>query len=204
VSVAGSSPGSFREPGLPSWQPASVMAVGCVHRHDGSPGRLDERARRLSHEEFFVASLLASEGHHVRSLAERPGRSRMADLLVCDTPVEVKSWLGREERGGHRPGPGSVVNKLFQAEGQAPAVVLNGRGSGLTAAAARAGMARYAGYRHPDAVTGVRVVGDGFDLGWAQTRSPQRDVTPRPDRAPGANATERRGRFRPPEPGVNL
>ena len=63
------------------------------------------------------------------------GGARTADLLVCGTPVEVKSWLGQDQRS-KIPGTRSVVNKLMQAEGQAATVVLNGRGSGLSSAAA--------------------------------------------------------------------
>jgi hypothetical protein len=154
------------------------MALPCGRDHDGSPGRLDETARRLTHEEFEVARQLASEGHHVRSLAERRDHGRTADLLVCDAPVEVKSWLGREARGGIAPGARSVVNKLLQAEGQAPTVVLNGRGSGLTAAAAGAGMVDYAGLERPDPVQAVRVLGDAFDLAWTRGRSLRRDRGP--------------------------
>jgi len=155
-----------------------AMALPCGRDHDGSPGRLDETARRLTHEEFAVARQLASEGHQVRSLAERRDRGRTADLSVCDAPVEVKSWLGRQERGGIAPGARSVVNKLLQAEGQAPTVVLNGRGSGLTATAARAGMLDYAGLERPNPVRAVRVLGDGFDLAWARGRSIRRDRGP--------------------------
>jgi hypothetical protein len=172
-----------------TWQSAPDPAVGCGRDHGRSLGRLDESARRLSHEELAVARELLSEGHHVRSLAERPGRERTPDLLVCDAPVEVKSWFGRDTRGANVPVARSVVNKLLQAEGQAPAVVLYGRGSGLTVAAARAGMADYAGRDRPDSLTAVRVLGDGFDLSWARTRSLQRERPSEP--------MPERGRHRP-------
>jgi hypothetical protein len=151
-----------------------VSSLSCGRQHGVSGGRLDESARRLSHEEFAVADQLASEGHQVRSLATRPGRGRTADLLVCGAPVEVKSWLSRQERG-HPPGVRSVVNKLLQAEGQAATVVLNGRGSGLSSTAARAGMAVYAGLPHRGNVATVRVLGDGFDLAWTRQRALERE-----------------------------
>jgi hypothetical protein len=157
-----------------AWHPADGASIGCGGTHDASLGRFDERVRRLSHEELFVAQVLVREGHDVRSQGERRDGGRTADLLVCGTPLEVKSWLDREQRGGLAPRASSVVNKLLQAEGQAPAVVLNARGSGLTAAVAQAGMAEYAELRRPMGVTGVRVLGDGFDLGWAQIPSVSR------------------------------
>jgi hypothetical protein len=179
--------GSSADPARPhlrlAWRPAAGSAAGCLGDHGRSTGRLDESARRLSHEEIDVARQLASEGHQVRSLAERPGLARTADLLVCDSPLEVKSWPGRQARGRPPPGPRSVFNKLAQAEEQAPAVVINGRGSGLTTAAARIGMAAYVARRRPQAVRCVRILGDGFDLGWigvARWRSPQEGLTAGP------------------------
>jgi len=152
------------------WRPAVGM-VACGGVHPVVRGRLDERARRLPHEEYAVARRLAAEGHTVRSVPEQRHQSRTADLMVCDIPVEVKSWLSLAERGGVAPGARSVVNKLLQAEGQAPTVVLNGRGTGLTAASARAGMAEYASLERPGQVTAVRVLGNGFDLGWVRDQS---------------------------------
>jgi hypothetical protein len=156
------------------WRPAA--ALSCGRAHGTFAGRLDESARRLSHPEFAVATQLAAEGHQVHALAERRGGGRTADLLVCGTPVEIKSWLGRGDRDGRVPGLWSVVNKLSQSEGQASTVVLNGQGSGLTASAARAGMAMYAGLPHRAGVAAVRVLGDGFDLAWSRVRLRQRDV----------------------------
>jgi hypothetical protein len=145
--------------------------LSCGRDHSSLAGSLDESARRLSHPEFAVAGQLAAEGHEVYALADRPGRGRTADLLVCGTPVEVKSWLHVEQRGGHVPGVRSVANKLLQAEGQAATVVLDGRGSGLTSATARAGVAMYAGLPHRGNVAAVRVIGDEFDLAWIRARA---------------------------------
>ena len=117
-----------------------------------------------------MALQLASEGHDVRSLAARRGRGRTPDLLVCGAPVEVKSWLSREERG-RSPGARSVVNKLIQAEGQAAVVILNGRGTGLGAADVEAGMRIYSRLPRRAHVAAVRVLGDTFDLAWARSAS---------------------------------
>lgn len=132
-------------------------------------GSLDESERRLSHEELRVALAFVAEGHAVRSLAERPGRGRCADLEVCGKPVEVKSWLSLKDRQGVTPGSRSVVNKLTSAEGQSPFVVLVANGSGLSATDARSGVARYAATHPTSSITTVRVMGDGFDLAWQRS-----------------------------------
>jgi hypothetical protein len=157
------------------WRPVLTTPPACGHRHATQPGVIDETARRLSHEEMAVAGRLASEGHLVRSLPEGRGRGRVPDLDVCGVAVEVKSWLSLAERNGRPPGPRSVLNKLIQAAGQAPTVVLNGFGSGLTASDARRGMARYSARPEGWMLSSVRVLGDGFDLAWSR----------RPDLAPG-------------------
>jgi hypothetical protein len=140
----------------------------CGLSHGQAKGALDERDRRLSHEEFDVARGLASEGHTVRSLAALRGFGPTADLDVCGTRVEVKSWLPASDRDGRPPTARSVLNKLLKARTQASAVVLNGHGSGLSAAAARGGMAMYASRSDGGRLRVVRVVGDGFDLSWGQ------------------------------------
>jgi hypothetical protein len=161
---------SLLNSGVRDWRPALAVPPLCPHRHSSQPGVVDERARRLSHEEMAVATRLAAEGHRVRSLSEGRSRSPVADLEACGVPVEVKSWLSLAERGGRAPTPRSVVNKLLDAGRQAPAVVLNGYGSGLTAGVARRGMALYAARPDAGSLTSVRVLGDGFDLAWARRR----------------------------------
>ncbi len=132
-----------------------------------------------------MAEQLASEGHGVVSLAVRRRGGRTPDLLVCRAPVEVKSWLSREERGGVPPGEQSVVNKLIQAEGQAAMVVLNGRGTGLSAAPAEAGLVAYAGQPHRAHIGAVRVLGDSFDLAWVCRPAVRRHRDGPPVRWPG-------------------
>ncbi len=174
-----------------TWRAIAADAVGCGRDHSRSLGRFDESARRLSHDELAVAQQLVLEGHDVHSLATRRSGGRTADLLVCGAPVEVKSWLGRDDRQGRVPGARSVVNKLLQAEGQAATVVLNGRGSGLSEAAARAGMAVYHGGAHRGIIAAVRVLGDSFDLAWTRSRVIQTQRAPglgrRPGRDPGVS-----------------
>ena len=133
-------------------------------------GRIDESARRLSHEELAVAAKLAADGHRVRSLPDGRGRGRTADLEACGRPVEVKSWRALEDRQGQPPTARSVLNKLIDGRRQADTVVLNGRGSGLTAATARGGVALYAARPDGGQLSAIRVIGDGFDLGWTRQR----------------------------------
>jgi hypothetical protein len=153
------------------WRPVLATPPICGYEHGSRAGVVDERARRLSHEEMAVAGRLASEGHHVRSRPEGRGRGRVADLEACGVAVEVKSWLPLTERQGRAPGPRSILNKLVQAGRQAPTVVLNGYGTGLTVGAARLGMALYSARPDAGLLRAVRVLGDGFDLTW--TRRPE-------------------------------
>jgi hypothetical protein len=136
---------------------------------------LDERSRRLSHEELGVALQLRLEGHDVRSVPET-GAGRTSDLEVCGVLVEVKSWLRLGAGRDRAPTPRSVVNKLLKADGQAATVVLNGRGSGLTADVARAGMVEHAARVGNGQVQAVRVLGDDFDLSWTRRRAIRRSA----------------------------
>ena len=102
----------------------------------------------------------------VRSVAERPGRGRSADLEVCGQSVEVKTWLPADERGGRPPTARSVRNKLVDACGQGDTAVLWARGSGLCALDAERGVEEFLASGGPGGILAVRIVGDGFDLGW--------------------------------------
>ena len=150
----------------PGLAPASGMNACLPGAHASEPTAVDERARRLSHEELAVAVLLAGEGHRVVALAERRGNGPVADLEVCGRPVEVKSFLTLDDRKGWAPTERSVCNKLRSGRSQAPTVILDGRGSGLTEMTAREGVAGFVGRGRLGRITGIRVVGDGFDLSW--------------------------------------
>ena len=156
------------EPGS-SWLACGQHAIGSGH--------VDERDRRLSHEELGVAELFTSAGHDVRSLPEFRRGGRRADLDVCGASVEVKSFLPLGERDGP-PSPQSVANKLLKAVGQSDAVVLYGKGSGLTAGAVRSGLARLAADGRAGSLSAVRAVGDGFDLAWVRRPTIGRDLRP--------------------------
>lgn len=171
VAPPGTSSGGPPPPGEGGGRWVATTAQGpwlaCGAYHLDHRGRLDERARRLSHEELAVAEMLTAGGHRVRSLPESRRGGRRPDLEVCGTLVEIKSFLPIEERG-RAPSPQSVFNKLVDAAGQAGTVVLWGRGSGLTEATVRSGLARLAADGRAATPTAVRAVGDGFDLSWVR------------------------------------
>lgn len=120
-----------------------------------------------------MATLLASEGHDVQSLTELRRGGRHPDLLVCGSPVEVKSFAPVSERR-RDPTPYSVFNKLLDASGQAPHAVLVGTGSGMSESTARRGVARYVSDPlRGSSLSTVRILGDGYDLTWARQPSRQ-------------------------------
>ncbi|MGH9054290.1 MAG: hypothetical protein ACRDYY_00230 [Acidimicrobiales bacterium] len=177
-------PSDPRPPGRPRrWRQCAEPVPACGRDHAPGGGRLDESARRLSHQELAVAAQLVAEGHLVSSKPELVGRGRTADLEVCGLDVEVKSWLPVAQRDGRAPGKKSVVNKLVSAQGQGTTVVLSAWGSGLTAAAAWLGMGEYGTRSDADLLRRVRVMGDGFDLSWKRDIGIGRSAAP--DRAPG-------------------
>jgi hypothetical protein len=165
-----------------SYAPAGPE-LACRGGHPPTGGRLDERARRLSHEELAVAEALVAEGHDVRSLGEPRTGGRGADLTVCGSTLEVKSFLSLEERGGARPSAFSVYNKLVDAAGQSQQAAIYAKGSGLTEQAARRGLARYTSAPGDQPkLDRVRIMGDGFDLSVARRQG--RSIAERPERGP--------------------
>ena len=163
--------------------PTAAAAFDCGHPHDGSPGRIDESARRLSHEELAVARAFSEAGHDVQSVAESRRGGRRPDLLACGEPVEVKSFCAAVERQ-RPPSPEGVFNKLADGAGQAPHVVLVGGGSGLSVETVRRGLSLYESGRRPvPPLTSVRAIGDGYDVAWA--RGTGRELPPPPRPEPG-------------------
>jgi hypothetical protein len=135
-------------------------------QHEPAAGTFDESARRASHEELAVARVLVAEGHQVRTVPERAG-ARSPDLVACGTSVEVKAFLGLEERGGRPPGPRAVANKVLDARGQGAVAVLWAGTSGLSPATARAGHALFCDRALGEGLgrlRAVRVIGPDFDI----------------------------------------
>jgi hypothetical protein len=138
-------------------------------RHHGASGSFDETARRATHDELAVAQILAAEGHHVRTVAERTG-ARTPDLTACGTSVEVKAFQTLEQRSGRPPSARSVANKILDARGQGAVAVVWAGDSGLTRATARAGYAMFcekAVEKGLGRLRAVRVLGKDFDLSLA-------------------------------------
>lgn len=199
------------------WERVTPTLPGCAGDHRPGGGSIDESARRLSHEEYAVARLLAAEGHQVRSVRESHSGGRTADLEACGRPVEVKCYERAEFRGWRTPSPQSVRNKLVSAAGQADMVVIVGYGSGLTEATVHRGLARYTTDPRGTSLATVRAVGDGFDMAWSQRRGLGRDPAagarlrpPGPDRGPAGKARSgpvahpAAARRSPPTPGIGI
>ncbi len=178
-----------------TWVGIDGRMAACGVRHAPGAGRLIEEERRLSHTELAVAQRLASDGHDVRSLPERPGQGPVSDLSVCGRPVEVKSWLPLDARNGRAPTARSVYNKLRSARDQADTTVLYAGDSGLTRHAAEAGVAHFVADGRCGAITAVRILGDGFDLAWR--RDSARDLATDLDRG-------HRHASRHPDPEIGL
>jgi hypothetical protein len=129
--------------------------------------------------------VLVSEGHVVRTVAERWG-ARTPDLVACGTSVEVKSFHSLAERHGRPPTAEGVANKLLDARGQGAVAVIFGHGSGLSPATAEAGygMFRERATAHGlGQVRAVRIMGDGFDMSFralADLRLRRRSPGPAP------------------------
>lgn len=137
---------------------AEIAVRGPGHRHaPGHRGRLDESARRLSHEELAVARMLVREGHDVRSVATGPVSS--PDLTVCRRETEIKT----PQLGATRA---TVNNELRRARNQGTDVIIDARRSGLQRSAAQQGVADFAARSDRGRVESVRVLGAGFDLSY--------------------------------------
>jgi hypothetical protein len=189
----------------PGLAPARGMNACLPGAHASEPTAVDERARRLSHEELAVAVLLAGEGHRVVAQPERRGNGPVADLEVCGRPVEVKSFLTLDDRKGWAPTERSVCNKLRSGRSQAPTVILDGRASGLTEETAREGVAGFVGRSRVGRITGIRVLGDGFDLSWSLRLVRESGVVAVPI-PPSERADPRQAASRPtsPRPAVGV
>ncbi len=138
---------------------------------------VDERARRFSSAERRVVEFLAAEGRHIVAVAvpgfqetvpgfqetgspketgRRPATSR-PDALVDGEPTDF-AVLG--------PGDTSlaVTMALSRAARHAECAVVDARGSGLSQAAAEAGVRRFCAVPHSRGLRGWRVIGDGYDM----------------------------------------
>jgi hypothetical protein len=151
------------------------FALPC-HHPQGNPGEVDERLRRVDHEELAVGQLFGAEGHNLRSMPHLRKLGRQADWDACGWRVEVKSLAGNEEGP---PTAVDVANQILRGRGQGHLVTVYSTGSGLTQHQARRGLdlarERLDGFGW-GGICGVRLVGDGYDLSfsarklWAEAR----------------------------------
>jgi hypothetical protein len=130
---------------------------GCHHGREA--GSFDESARRVSWPELEIGRRLASEGHQVRAIADGRGRGRIPDFDVCGVATEVKTL---------RPGATSstLANALRRGRDQGEIVIVNASASGLFRHWAERGVREFAAGRQLGKISGVRVIGAGFELSY--------------------------------------
>lgn len=133
-------------------------------------GFVDQRARGFQPAELAIARALAVRGAAVAALAEDHSlRQRQPDALVDGRVTEFKSL---------RPGAtdATIRNQLRRAQGQAPNVVIDARGSGLDENSAGLGLRRFLGSPWAkDRYTSILVLGDDYVIETASPREPRYD-----------------------------
>jgi hypothetical protein len=152
---AGGAPETLKSlEGLPSIEATNISAKTT------NVGKVIETGGEFSPRERPLADLLAKEGRTVEKLTENhalPGRK--ADALVDGVKTEFKKL----DPGASSATVKDAVNNSIRKEGQARNIIIDTRGSGLTEAEARRGLARAAGITRGK-IDSVRLVGDGFDV----------------------------------------
>jgi hypothetical protein len=127
------------------------------------PGKIDESARKFSGQERRIATLLANEGKNVTSLPEVEGQ-RNADATVDGVPTEFKTMEpDPSKQNADSATVRNQVNNSIRKGGQARNMILDARGSGLTAEEAARGIARAWGIARGK-IDSIRIIGDGFDI----------------------------------------
>jgi hypothetical protein len=110
-----------------------------------------------------LAEYLATRGNQVVALAEPANVNgvRNADALVDGVRTELKKLDGSVSKTIK-----NQVNKSKSGTGQAPNIIIDARGTGMTKEEALRGLKRALGGANEKVtkVTSIRVVGDGFDV----------------------------------------
>lgn len=133
-------------------------------------GSVDQRARVFQPAELAIARALAVRGAAVAALAEDHGlRQRQPDALVDGRVTEFKSLR-------YGATDATVRNQLRRAQGQAPNVVIDARGSGLDESSAALGLRRFLGSPWAkDRYASILVLGDDYVIETASPREPRYD-----------------------------
>ncbi len=126
-----------------------------------APGKADERARKFSPEERAISAHLAREGNDVTSRSEKArvvGPGKKFDAFVNGRPTEFKT-----PKKGSKGGIVGVLRQSVRGSAQAPDVIVDVRGQGMTEAQVRAEVE--AGRKHlKNRLQHVRIISDTFDL----------------------------------------
>lgn len=165
---------------------ADIPRTGRTYRQDERPerdgpgadrpverygdGSVDQRARVFQPAELATARALAVRGAAVAALAEDHSlRQRQPDALVDGMVTEFKSLR-------HGATDATIRNQLRRAQGQAPNVVIDARGSGLDENSAGLGLRRFLGSPWAkDRYTSILVLGDDYVIETASPREPRND-----------------------------
>jgi len=128
-------------------------------------GSVDQRARAFQPAELAIAEALADRGAVVVALTEDPSLPRrQPDALVDGRVTEFKSL-------GSGATDATVKNQLRAAQGQAPNVVIDARGSGLEENSAALGLRRFLGSPWAQGrYASILVLGDDYMI---ETASPR-------------------------------
>ena len=135
-------------------------------------GSIDETGAQFSAQERNIAEVLAAEGRTVIAVPESQiSGVRMYDASVDGQPNEFKTIEGPK---GSVARSATVRGALQSANGQfdvaspdqVRTVILDGRSSGLTEAEAARGLSRWLGTPWERQIDVVRILGDGWELGW--------------------------------------
>ena len=152
----------------PKAPPQTLRSVGALPEIEATSvaasvarqGRIIETQGKFSPRERPLAEFLAKEGKTVEKLPENhalPGRK--ADALVDGVRTEFK----KPRVGATNATIKTEISMSIKRGGQARDMIIDARGTGLTEAEARRGLARAAGITR-GRIDSVRVVGDGFDI----------------------------------------
>lgn len=157
-SDAGTTEGAGAAGAKATTEPRTISET--VVPNNAKPGKIDESDAKFSGPERRIAEKLKQEGSDVKAVP-RSDTARSPDGIVNGKRTEFKSM---EPEPGTTATSATVKNQIsasVKRGGQARDMILDARGSGLTEAEARRGLARAVPRGKLDS---VRIIGDGFDV----------------------------------------